>query len=175
MFVVCWRPPELVTASPVSRLCLGRASPRIRPLMFTEPGPASSHYQLNYNLEAGHWARTRLCQAPGRDLSPLIMVMNSWLYQILKLPWAFYCHHLGLGVLSIPKSQVPSPKSQVPSPSPSRLTIFWKRDKHQGLWLSSGMVTTSCPHCHSTPYLKHYVTNLLWLTCGPHTHVAFYY
>ena len=116
MFVVCWRPPELVTASPVSRLCLGRASPRIRPLMFTEPGPASSHYQLNYNLEAGHWARTRLCQAPGRDLSPLIMVMNSWLYQILKLPWAFYCHHLGLGVLSIPKSQVPSPKSQVPSP-----------------------------------------------------------
>ena len=146
MFVVCWRPPELVTASPVSRLCLGRASPRIRPLMFTEPGPASSHYQLNYNLEAGHWARTRLCQAPGRDLSPLIMVMNSWLYQILKLPWAFYCHHLGLGVLSIPKSQVPSPKSQVPVPVAWQFfesgTNIRVCDYHQGWWLHHAPIVT---------------------------------
>ena len=42
---------------------LGRASPRIRPLMFTEQGPASSHYQL---------------QLGGRALSQDKTVSSSW-------------------------------------------------------------------------------------------------
>ena len=59
----------------------------------------------------------------------------GWSSRVCWWPLRFYCHLLGLGVVSIlyslfysqvpgPKSQVPSPKSQVlsPSPSPSRLT-----------------------------------------------------
>ena len=38
-------------------------------------------------------------------------MVKSW-GVVVVWPRAFYCHLLGLGVLSIPTSQVPSPKSQ---------------------------------------------------------------